>query len=381
MTTITTTQLYDLVTADGEPCVSIFMSTHPAGREGQQDAVRLKNLLVEAEQELMARGMRGVTARKFLEPIARLTVESAWEKRKNGLAIFRSQEKLVSYQLEQEFPERLVVGRHFYVKPLVPLLGTSSNFLVLAFSRNHVRLLKGTAQGYERLKLPGLPLNMEWGLNLQTADRGEQVHSGMWGVPGKEGSVFHGQGGHRDTDKEELAEYCRLVDDALRPVLSEMPWPLVLAGVEYEVAIFRLASTYPNIAREALRGSFDLTTDQELYEQGRVVVQQSLGTPREEALDLFRTTTARNRTSDAADEIVPAAYEGRVDTLFVDCEAEVPGRYDPATRSLSVDDDGLPMFDLVELAITETIRHRGTVYAATANELPAGSAMCALLRY
>jgi len=51
------------------PCLSIYMPTHKAGAEVQQNAIRLKNLLKEAEDRLVAGGRRAADVEKFLEPV------------------------------------------------------------------------------------------------------------------------------------------------------------------------------------------------------------------------------------------------------------------------------------------------------------------------
>jgi hypothetical protein len=54
------------------PCVSIFMPTHRKGPETQQDPIRLKNLLKEAEQQLVELELRPTEARELLAPAAAL---------------------------------------------------------------------------------------------------------------------------------------------------------------------------------------------------------------------------------------------------------------------------------------------------------------------
>ena len=51
--------------------VSIYMPTHPAGDQIQQDPIRLKNLLNQAQEELMARGLRRPDAEALLQPAVR----------------------------------------------------------------------------------------------------------------------------------------------------------------------------------------------------------------------------------------------------------------------------------------------------------------------
>jgi hypothetical protein len=189
MNIITATDLHDLVDVDGERCVSIYMPTHPTGREGQQDSVRLKNLIRRAEEQLIKEGMRCVEARDMLNPVSELPRQIEWIRRDKGLAIFRSTNRLDCYWLKEPFEELLVVGRRFYIKPLLFAVSPNVQFFVLAISRNQVRVLKGTSHGWKKLDIPDLPTSMAEGLNLQTADRGEQVHSGMRGDFGKEAAA------------------------------------------------------------------------------------------------------------------------------------------------------------------------------------------------
>ena len=381
MDIFTASDLHNLVAVEAERCVSIYMPTHASGREGQQDAVRLKNLITAAEQQLVKSGMRGVEAHEFLDPISDLPRQIEWVRRKRGLAIFRSNNRLAYYSLMLPFKERLVVGERFYIKPSLPAISPDLQFFVLAISRNQVRLIKATSHGHKKVDVPGLPSSMEQGLNLQTADRGEQVHSGMRGDLGKEAAVFHGQGGHLDTVKDEFAEYSRLIAESLRPVLRETSWPLILAGVDGEVPVVRMELDYPHITRQVLHGTFDYFKDSQLYERALPIAQNYYGRMQQDALNKYRTLSDRVLASEDIDEILPASHEGKIDTLFVNCDAEVFGRFNSDNKTIEVVDSRDPAFDLLEMAAVQTIRHRGTVYVATPDELPTNVSMCALLRY
>ena len=216
---VTMSDLRELVSIESENCISLFMPTNSLGIEGQQDAVRLKNLVSVAERRLIDQGMRSVNAHEYVAPISVLPVQKEWPKRKKGLAIFRSREQLLTYWLASAVDENVVVAQRFYVRPLLTAVAADGEFYILALSRNECRLLRATADGIERIELPDLPKGIEKALNLQGADRGEQVHAGARVERRKEAAVFHGQGGHRDTIKDEVVEYFQLVDKSLGRVL------------------------------------------------------------------------------------------------------------------------------------------------------------------
>ena len=84
-------ELKTLIEASESPCVSLFLPTHRAGPEIQQDPIRLKNLLRQAEEGLAARGLRDREIRDLLAPAEQLLPERPfWQNQSDGLALFRS---------------------------------------------------------------------------------------------------------------------------------------------------------------------------------------------------------------------------------------------------------------------------------------------------
>ena len=57
MDILTKVELEGLMRKEQQWCVSIYLPTHRTGTETQQDPIRLKNLLREAEKHLSAQGV------------------------------------------------------------------------------------------------------------------------------------------------------------------------------------------------------------------------------------------------------------------------------------------------------------------------------------
>ena len=110
----------------------------------------------------------------------------------------------------------------------------------------------------------GMPRDMEQALNYDAGDRGHPANPAGRGDPAKAG-VPHSQGAERDTPKEDLARYFRRIDTALRPVLREQRAPLVLAGVQYLLPIYREVSSYPHITEPELPGNPDHLSEPQLH--------------------------------------------------------------------------------------------------------------------
>src|SRR5512145_3070398 len=133
--------LKSLITQQGKWSVSLYMPTHRTGNEQQQNPIRLKNLLAEAETKLLANGLRRPEAEKLMRPAEELLWNAAfWQHQSDGLAIFLSDGFHVIYRLPNNFEELLIVSNSFHIKPLVPCLGRGIKFYVLAVSLNNVRL-------------------------------------------------------------------------------------------------------------------------------------------------------------------------------------------------------------------------------------------------
>jgi len=130
MDSITMQDLKFLSTCDSKNCVSLFMPTHRARPQSEQNPIRLKNLLRLAEERLEERGLSKKVIEPLMEAPRRLLGDfSFWERQSDGLAVFFSRDILKTYRLPLAFPELVVVADNFHIKPLrtwVSLVNTAS---------------------------------------------------------------------------------------------------------------------------------------------------------------------------------------------------------------------------------------------------------------
>jgi hypothetical protein len=89
MDILTRDELEQLMRKEQSWCISIYLPTHSTGTEAQQDPIRLKNLLGEAEKRLSDQGVGRREAQKMLEPASKFLQDAHfWQHQSNGLAIF-----------------------------------------------------------------------------------------------------------------------------------------------------------------------------------------------------------------------------------------------------------------------------------------------------
>ncbi len=385
MDTIGMTELRQLTAHQPGPCVSLYMPTHVAGEQQQQDGVRLKNLLRDAEERLSDGWLRPVEARELLQPLRDLPRDRTfWNARGDGLALFLNRDRLLRFRLPQTFDEWVMVSQRFHVKPLLPLVSRNERCFLLALSQNQVRLYAVTSAGIEPVEVKGLPMSLDSALNNDGADRGSQAHSAERAgvLPGKQGSVFHGQGGVPDAHKDDLIQFFRRVDATLQPILRDEQTPLVLAGVAYLLPIYRQVNSYAHLAKEELTGNCEYLTDRELHQRAWSLMQPEFSRSQNDAAARFRSLAGTGKTSDDVNFVLPAACEGRIESLFLDVGAHVWGKYHHGSGTMEVHAGCSPGDDdLLDAAAVETLDHGGTIFPVAANDLPAQSPVAAIFRY
>ncbi len=360
------------------PCISIFLPTHRGGVEIKQGPIRLKNLLREAEQQLLVRKMRPAEVKELLEPAEQLTEDFGfWQHQGEGLAVFLTSRFARWYRLPVRFDELVVVAGRFHLKPLLRLLTEDGLFYLLALSQNEVRLFQCTRHGVREMELPaGTPASLDQVLQVSGLERQLQVHTAGGGP------LYHGHGAASEDAKQDLREFFRLLDKGLREVLRDQRAPLVLAGVEYLFPLYREANTYPHLVSAGVPGNPQGKRAEELREAAWAVVEPVFRKERESARQLLDELAGSARASLNLREIVPAACQGRVDRLFVAVGVQQWGSFNQGTqkvrisRSYRVDD-----VDLLDLAALQTLQQGGAVYAVTEQQVPGGGKAAAIFRY
>jgi hypothetical protein len=381
-----------LLERDRGPCVSMFMPTHrAAGREVQQDPIRLKNLLREAEDELQQLEVRSTEAKNMLAPAAEmLDDELFWEHQGDGLAIFLSDGFFQYYQLPLELEELVVATARFHIKPLIPFLTDNGRFYVLALSQNDVRLLECTRYTEQEIDLTGsdVPTDIATALRYDDPEKQHQYHTGA-PAPGARGAgsrgrwvaTFHGQG-VVDEVKDDLRRYFEMIDRGLRGLLGNDSTPLVLAGVNYLLPIYAEVNTYPNLVETGVTGNPDGLSLEELRERAWDAAGSMFFKARNETVGEYFQQASAGLGSQALEEVVAAAFYGRVDTLFVATGAQVWGTVNTEGGTVEIHQEAQPGDeDLLDFAAAHTLMNSGTVFAVEPEDVPGGGPVSAIFRY
>ncbi len=383
MNTISHTELKQLAEAHGGRYVSLYLPIITSGEEMPQNHLRFKELVHDAGKLLANGGMTQKAIKDFMGPAVELLDRPLfWRTLDRGLAVFISESGIRVWHLPIECEEICVVSKRFYLLPLIAWRHWDAPFFVLAVSQNKVRLLHGSRNRMEEIKVPNLPTSLVAALHYDTREGLYQTHTGRPELHTKEGAVYTGQGGEVDVAKDELAEFCRLIDAAVYNYLHTRSEPLIYAGVELMYAIYRRHNHYPHFMQKVVSGNADLLSPLQLREQAWPFVEQVLRDKQEDAMsqywDFVNVGKARNRLED----VVIAASEGAVETLFIDSRSRQWGAFDAQGQKVRIDDaPQSDSEDLINLAACLVLKHGGTVEPVTSGNIPGGGTMAAVLRY
>ena len=386
METICLNDIKKLILTDGGAHVSIFMPTHHRGGEDQQDPIRLRNLLRQAEEKLVARGMRAAEARSMLKPAETLITDNLfWRQQSEGLALFLDSNRYFYYRLPLFMKEEVGVAERFYIKTIVSLLSDCGWFYVLAISQGEIRLLQCTAFGSIRKDLAGVPKNMDEALGYETPDSRRQSHipvPAAGDIAGGTTAIQTGEGSRPDYYKKNIKQYLDRIKKGIKTVLREEKAPLVLAGVDYLHSMYREANTYRNLLPEGIIGNPDGVSDANLREQGWAIVRPYFDKTKMDAMAEFNKSAGTGLTAVGSDDVIPAAYHGRVRFLFMAEGAQQWGKYDIETNAATVHNRAEPGDeDLLDLAAYQTLDHAGNIYMMKPEDVPGRGVLSAILRF
>jgi len=371
---ISRSQIESLAKWQGNQAVTLYIPTARKGVDVTQGPLKLKNLLVSAEHQLIEGGMRATLARDFLEEASKLGSNSDfWQTRSNGLAIFIGDNHCHVYRLTFEVPELVQVGHRFNVLPLVPGLTRGNPHYVLALDRQNIRLLLCSPEGITEAKVEDLPESIEGFLASAYSEKQAQAHTvGAVGRAG--GVVMHGTGDRGVEQKEQTHQFCLAIQEALRRYLHGAKHPLVLAGTEEIVNEYRDVSKYANTMPDHIVRSLKTLGNSEMRDLSQPIVDGFCDRARLDTLERYRTRAGTGLTSRQLETMPELARAGRLESLLISRRvvADNPNERDhtltPECR------------DINDLAL-DTLAHHGDVFLFDQGELTVDELAVAVLRY
>jgi hypothetical protein len=382
--------LKSLLAAGAGPCLSVYMSLSNASTAGRnpnakENELRWRECLQTAESQASQFGEAGKRLIDSVQNFESVFPDNNGEQPRlhggKSIALFRSAEVSQIVELDGEVTERAVLGRTFYIRPLVKELVRTRNFYLLALSQKNTRLLHCTTHTSEELAFPeGFATDFEQWMNQAKPDH-TAVNNAM--AVGAQGSVrpdaLAPKGSDAEDRDEYLSHFAKHIAGGVGQVLKGRSEPLVLCAVEYEVPIYREVNMYPHLASEAVHGAPNGLKSGEMHARALDALSRCYDKKVEEALGEWNHRVGGGASS-RLEEVVTAAHDGRVLTLLASDSQDALGSFDDASHTVRTKGQGSKE-DLVNDAIVQTIRHAGKVLVVEASKMPENAAVAATFRF
>ncbi|MFI9296930.1 baeRF3 domain-containing protein [Streptomyces gardneri] len=209
---LTSDQLAELRRPRPYPALSVLMPTHRREPEKAQDAVRLRNLVAQAEKALendpdVPRERRGEMVDRLRRAVAELDPTHA----QDGLVIFVAQGEHHVWSVARVVPERVVLSDTFLTRNLVAAQAAEQPYWALAVAADRISLWDGSPEQATEYSGDGFPLARS--LEDPDAERKQRI--------GDLPSTFQDEATRR---------FLREGHDKLRAVLARTPRPLYVLG-------------------------------------------------------------------------------------------------------------------------------------------------------
>jgi peptide chain release factor subunit 1 len=357
--------------------ISFYVDLDPrtAPTAGDTDA-RINSLLAEAERSEGANdgGLthdQRVGLKADFERIGEYFDSEFDRDQAQSLAIFSAglDNFWMARSLIEPVPDRVRVGRDFYLTPLVPLVGRGEGAIVAVVGRERGELFR-----------------------LRSGRLDEIVHK-TDDVPGR-----HDQGGWSQSRFQRHIE--KLVGDHLRDVAEELdrrvrgmrsPKVILVSSEETRAELDGLIAKETRSAVVGWTSAESHVQAPELLELTSPILEQARVEEEGELVARWREEAGRGeRAASGWEQTLEAASDARVELLLYSEGADHEASQCPACGRVSVGGGRCPLDgtemdrrkDGLDLAVHQTLAHGGTVHAVTAHrDLDPAEGIGALLRY
>lgn len=363
------------------PCLSLYQPTHRNHPDDQQDPIRFRNGIKLLENSLR-RDYPNREIRSLLGPFRELADNRTfWNTGLDGLAVLGAPGFFRAYRLQRSVPERAVVADSFHVKPLLRMLQSADRYRVLGLSRHEAKLFEGNRDALDEVELlPGVPRTPADVVGDERDVERATRHYGR-GVSGK--LARHGTDMKQDAIDRETERFFRAVDRAvLEHHGAAQPMPLLLAALPENHHLFRRISVNRSLAAAALYAHPDSMSIDALRARAWELVQPYYLERLAGLVAAFEAARTRQLASADLSDIGSAAVAGRIDTLLVEAERVVAGRFDPHSGAVQFGELVSPdTDDLLDDLAEAVLRRGGEVVVVPTERMPVKSGVAAIYRF
>ncbi|MCF7924594.1 MAG: hypothetical protein K9L64_05805 [Candidatus Izimaplasma sp.] len=359
-------------------CVSLYQKTHRHSPENKKDSLMFKNLVKEIKKGL-DKHYPEANAEEMFAKFKEIEEDNLfWKDTKDGLAILATSERMELFILEEEVETITHVSNRFYVLPLIEYFQSAREYFLLALNSKDFTLYRCNKEEIAEIKLPeNDPKTLEEVLGEEHTEN--YLTHGTYA--GGEKTVFHGHGGEKDDSDVDLKRYFTFVSKYVEDnYINPTNLPVVLVALKEHQGMFMKVTEQPYWLN-TIDISFSAKKKHDIHHQANEIIKQTQKRYLQEQLEKFGNAEAKNMATEFLSEIAKAAYESRIDTLFVEKGKKKPGVFDYKTGEMIYGEEKAYTNDIIDDIAKYVIDKKGSVYVVERDMMPVESGICAIYRY
>jgi hypothetical protein len=305
-----------------------------------------------------------------------------WSHTLDGLAVLSAPGMFRVYRLQRPVPELVVVADTFHLKPLLRILQSADRYQVLGLSRGEIKLFEGNRDVLDPIDpAPGVPRTITEALGDELTEPHLTVASYGMGVGGP--AMHHGHGGRKDEIESDAERFFRAVDRAVLEHHSRPSGlPLLLAALPEHHHLFRRVSHNPFLMAEGLDLYPDALPLEVLRDRAWRAVEPRYLARLAGLVEAYGEARSKGLGADDLAQVAEAAASGRVATLLIEAERQIPGRIDAATGGIERGDLAHPeVDDLLDELGELVLKQGGQVVVVPAERMPTPTGLAAIYRF
>lgn len=356
------TDLSALKTHQGYPCVSILALTHRTAPANKQDPIKVKNLVTKAIDRLNSEFKKREIA-PVVANLKSLVKELDWNYLLNGLALFASHEHASCVTVPFPLKSRIIIDHNFATRDLIYAYNRAQPYRVLTVSHQS-RLYDAWTSTLDEHTGSDFPI----------------IHKGPGGaskLPGGEGINPSAKRDHA------MRAYCRQIDEVLAGIHKADPRPIILVGVERNLAFFKEVSRHNDAIIGMLTGNHEQTPHLKLGKLVLPIFEAADASRRTDALVQLDDAVSANRHASGIQQVWRAVAEHRVQTLLVEKAFKYPTDVSPDGLTLTKYTGGGPeaLDDAVDELIERVFADGGKVHFYPPGDLDTHQRIAAILQW
>lgn len=383
MNLLTKDMMPELLSVNEGTCISLYMPTHRAHPNNLRDPILFKNLLRNLKESLLKKHSES-EVEILLDPFVALeSNKEFWRHTLDGLAVLGTVDTFRTISLPLPVKELTVVANSFHTKPLRRYLQSVERYNVLGLSLHDYQIYEGNRHSLTELELPSdTPKNINEALGYDLTDKHTTVAS-YGGIGNQTSNMHHGQGGKSDEADIDTEKFFRFVAKTINDNYSgPSGLPLILAALPEHHNLFHKVSNNLSLLPSGIDVNPKSVETDELVKHAWKVMEPYYNENIAKICNEYDQAKSKDTASDNISEVAVAAAAGKVDTLLIESELQIPGKIINETGSIEKGDLANPEVDDLLDDLGELVtKMGGKVMIIPHEKMPTKTGVAGLFRY